>query len=153
MEARTREILQNVLEMKDIGNSFYKDKLYADAEAAYSGALHCLDEDKTGHPEIRALTLTLLSNRAQSSICQGYYEEALISCDEALTMDPKHPKVLYRRGVAHAKLGHREEVEGCAEMLRTIGCQKEAEELLSLAPATMDDLEYFLYRMFLYRMS
>ena len=55
--------------------------------------------------QLRALRVTLPSNKAMAELKLGLFAEAARSAGEALKADPQHPKSLFRRGVARARLG------------------------------------------------
>jgi peptidylprolyl isomerase len=112
------EKLAAATEMKLEGNALFKSKAFDDAVAKYSAALACLgevnedvemdsdDEDEfefDGHPEVRALQISLYLNLSMSYMKQNRWSETISSCDVVLKGDNSNAKALYRRGVSFAR--------------------------------------------------
>ena len=125
-------LLSYALRMKEEGNAAFQRGQYADAEERYNTALEALDGAPAAILEVRVLMLTVYANRAQLSINQGSFEEALIRCAQALALDPYHVKALYRRGVAAAKVARCDIREDSVVRLRALGCGPDADALQAL---------------------
>ncbi|CAD5220183.1 unnamed protein product [Bursaphelenchus xylophilus] len=74
------------------GNEHFKHKRFNNAVKSYSKALEF------------EVTPVILGNRAQAYLKMESYEKALADTTEALKLDPKHEKSLYRRALAAEKL-------------------------------------------------
>ncbi|KAF5397287.1 Tetratricopeptide repeat protein 1 [Paragonimus heterotremus] len=79
------------LEVKERGNSLFKDSQYSDALTEYSAAL---DRCPLIYQKERSF---MLSNRAACHIKLGAPDAALSDCDEALKLQPNYVRCLQRR--------------------------------------------------------
>eukprot|EP00759_Apiculatamorpha_spiralis_P006002 PhF_6_TR13544/c0_g1_i1/m.21646 len=139
------DVLSSVNSIKEEGNQFFRRKEYAEAESRYSFALHLLDnaksfQDAKQHENALELTVTLLTNRAQTSLLQGFPDEAMQSCFEALSLKGNHEKALYRCGIAAARVGDVEVVDEIIPKIVSLnyeGGAKHAQEI-------MDELNHSL---------
>ncbi|KAL4433050.1 hypothetical protein ABPG77_006477 [Micractinium sp. CCAP 211/92] len=82
-------------ELKQQGNTAFKEKHYALAQQFYTKAL---DEDPA-NPQLWA-------NRAFAAIRLEEFGSAIADASKALELDPKYAKAFYRRGDASYALGH-----------------------------------------------
>eukprot|EP00760_Papus_ankaliazontas_P035649 PhM_4_TR7953/c0_g1_i1/m.2927 len=143
MEPDVMEILSSTSDLcvaasrlKDRANEFFKKADYARAEERYSLALSFLD-DTTPNDQTVALMVTVLSNRAQCSLNQGHYDEALQGADEAVGLDPTHAKSQYRRALAALHLKRNDIFRLSLDCLKDIGKVGEVAELEALVtPST-----------------
>ena len=119
--ATSSQVVEFVEAIKKVGNDHFSSKRYADAEAQYSYGLSLLDNQNLEDAYILQLFITLLANRAQCSIAQGNYDEAVQSCDEGLAHAPRHSKLLYRRALACAHLGDGRAFQANRDALSQLG--------------------------------
>lgn len=91
------------IEWKEIGNLHFQNKQYSEAAESYRSGLEAMG---VSHSPDLELKVNLLSNHAQALCKLKEYTEAERSCDEALQINPKHGKVLYRRAVVRTSLFH-----------------------------------------------
>jgi len=99
-----KQYMYNAAEMlKNEGNEAVKGEKYAEALTKYSKAL----ENLGGHtgPEVKTLSIQLLNNSALCHLKRKHYDKAVEAADQALGIDPKSFKALFRRGQARAELG------------------------------------------------
>ncbi|KAG8193044.1 hypothetical protein JTE90_028156 [Oedothorax gibbosus] len=82
-----REKIAELERMK--GNEAYKAQDYKEAEIYYTRSLSAYKTAKS------------LNNRAQTYIKLKRYLEAVLDCNEAISMEPSNVKALFRRGIAH----------------------------------------------------
>lgn len=95
----------NAAEMlKNEGNAHVKAERYSEALPKYSKALDNL-KDQSG-ADVPPLKLSLLNNSALCHLKMKHFGEALESCEEALKVDPRAFKALFRRGQAQAGMGN-----------------------------------------------
>jgi len=102
-EGQRQYKLMTAERLKKEGNDFVISKKYGDAIDKYSKALDCLS-GVTGD-EISALQVVLLSNQALCHLGAEDYPAALEASEDAMKIDPKCAKALFRHGLAKAKLG------------------------------------------------
>jgi len=94
----------NAAEMlKNEGNAEVKAERYTEALAKYAKAI----ENLSGHAgaDVGPIQVGLYNNSALCHLKLKDYGEAIKAGDEALKIDPKAYKALYRRGQAKAELG------------------------------------------------
>eukprot|EP00435_Cladocopium_sp_Y103_P018264 s2781_g4.t1 len=98
--------------LKNQGNDHIKAQKYADALKAYSKALENLKP--FGGDDVSQLRLSLLLNSAMCHLKQKEPEKTLQVCEEALQINSKSVKALFRRGLARVDLG--QHAEGVGDM-------------------------------------
>lgn len=98
--------------LKNQGNDHIKAQKYADALKAYSKALENLKP--FGGDDVSQLRLSLLLNSAMCHLKQKEPEKTLQVCEEALQINSKSVKALFRRGLARVDLGQL--AEGVGDM-------------------------------------
>mmetsp|Transcript_10183 Transcript_10183/g.18568 ORF Transcript_10183/g.18568 Transcript_10183/m.18568 type:complete len:330 (-) Transcript_10183:196-1185(-) len=96
------------LDLKDKGNESYHASKFEEAARLYGDCLVALHFE--GTPEENGevasrLQLPVCTNLAACLIEMGGYERCIEICNIALTVDSKAVKAIYRRGVAHFRLG------------------------------------------------
>eukprot|EP00966_Prymnesium_polylepis_P203882 4723251-Prymnesium_polylepis.1 len=100
--------LSSASALKVRGNDMFKKANNAAALEAYTAALDevrglaTIDQQWAEAP-LRALRVSLLSNAAAVHIKSERWVEAVKSATEGLQLEPSHPKMLYRRGVAWSR--------------------------------------------------
>lgn len=82
------------MSLKDIGNDHYHNRNYAKAIEYYLKHIEANPTEASGY-----------NNLAMSQWKLQRYEECLASCDEAIRLDPKYKKVIFRRMQTYTKLG------------------------------------------------
>ncbi|GBL92909.1 Sperm-associated antigen 1, partial [Araneus ventricosus] len=87
LSAAEREHIANLERIK--GNEAFKAQDYEEAALYYTRSLSAFRTAKT------------LNNRAQTHLKLKNYLEAVIDCNEVISMEPNNIKALYRRGIAH----------------------------------------------------
>mmetsp|Transcript_21783 Transcript_21783/g.29980 ORF Transcript_21783/g.29980 Transcript_21783/m.29980 type:complete len:186 (+) Transcript_21783:109-666(+) len=118
----TKSKIQKARDYKDAGNSLFKEDEFEKAKFQYhlgilevksllsqqdskmtallpSSATTKLSEEET--KEVQELSVFLHSNLALCNLKEGKPERAVKACTEALNINPKHQKSLYRRGKAY----------------------------------------------------
>ncbi|BBN19665.1 stress-induced-phosphoprotein 1 [Marchantia polymorpha subsp. ruderalis] len=99
-EKEKRERKAQALKEKELGNEFYKKKLFDEAVSHYTKALELYDED-----------ISFLTNRAAVYLEMGQYENCIKDCDKAVERGREvHAdykmisRALTRKGTAYVKL-------------------------------------------------
>jgi hypothetical protein len=104
---------------KEEGNEYFtKEKDYEKASRAYRrgvNAIKGLNKANSGDDQVKALLLSLQTNLSMMSFKLQKYKQSETVASNALTIDPKHVKSLYRRAAARRKLG---DPEGAREDLK-----------------------------------
>lgn len=98
-----KQYMTNAAEMlKNEGNTAVKAEKYSEALGKYSKAL----ENLKGHAgnDVDALKVSLLNNSALCNLKTKDYQAAFEASEEALKVDPKSFKALFRRGQARAEM-------------------------------------------------
>ncbi|XP_013403634.1 peptidyl-prolyl cis-trans isomerase D [Lingula anatina] len=106
------KILEVAMLIKGVGNTFFKNKEFDKAKMKYMKALRYLKKmDETlqfcGEEEIEVenkAMLPVILNIAASCLKLQDYEISLTHCNEALDIDHKNTKALFRRGQAQSGL-------------------------------------------------
>lgn len=104
MSAQQRYMFNAAEMLKNEGNTHVKNEQYVEALKKYTKAL----ENITGHTgnDASALQLSLLNNAALCYLKTKEFEKALKASEDALKVDPRSFKALFRRGQAHEALGN-----------------------------------------------
>lgn len=87
------------IELKDLGNKAFADGDFISAEQYYRDAISL---DGTSH--------ILYTNLSAALLGQERYEEALMSANEAIKLDPSWLKAYFRKATALEKLGRKREL-------------------------------------------
>jgi len=103
MGAQKQYVYNGALHLKNEGNNCIKKEEYSKALESYDRAIENL-RPHSGD-DVKTLRLQLLSNAALCHLKGKTFRKALEVCDEALKLDPKAFKPLYRRGLAHEGMG------------------------------------------------
>mmetsp|Transcript_91112 Transcript_91112/g.195379 ORF Transcript_91112/g.195379 Transcript_91112/m.195379 type:complete len:566 (-) Transcript_91112:181-1878(-) len=91
--------------LKNEGNDCIKKENYAEALSKYGKALDNL-KSHAGSEEVSTLQVNLLNNSALCHLKTKDFTAALDATQEALKVDPRSFKALFRRGQARAELGN-----------------------------------------------
>ncbi|KAE9007347.1 hypothetical protein PR003_g16666 [Phytophthora rubi] len=101
------ERMRMVVKNKEEGNELFRDGNHKHAAARYVKALtHAskfFDLAEADKEEVNAIKLSLYLNLAQCYIKMENYTKAVSNCNEALALDAKSVKALYRRAAAYEK--------------------------------------------------
>ena len=94
---------------KEEGNKYFtEEKDYEKASRAYRkgvNAIKNLNAANTGDEQVKSLLLVLQTNLSMMQFKLCKYSQSKSIASKALEIDPHHVKALYRRAVAHRKLG------------------------------------------------
>jgi tetratricopeptide (TPR) repeat protein len=94
---------------KEEGNKYFtEEKDYEKASRAYRkgvNAIKNLNTANTGDEQVKSLLLVLQTNLSMVQFKLSKYSQSKSIASKALDIDPHHVKALYRRAVAHRKLG------------------------------------------------
>ncbi|KAG8198691.1 hypothetical protein JTE90_015515 [Oedothorax gibbosus] len=113
-------------QIKMSGNFFFKRQDFVTSNMKYKKALRYLNKlheaneiDPSLEKSLNALVLPCILNSAACKLKLKQYDKALEDCDEALDIEPKNPKALYRRGQAfHGKGDYDRSLTDLHEALR-----------------------------------
>ncbi|CAI5737506.1 unnamed protein product [Hyaloperonospora brassicae] len=101
------ERMRMVTKNKEEGNELFRDGNHKHAAARYVKALaHAskfFDLSESDTKEVNAIKLSLYLNLAQCYLKMENYTKVVGNCNEALALDAKSVKALYRRAVAYEK--------------------------------------------------
>mmetsp|Transcript_51676 Transcript_51676/g.82110 ORF Transcript_51676/g.82110 Transcript_51676/m.82110 type:complete len:311 (+) Transcript_51676:108-1040(+) len=127
------EKLRWAIELKDQANQFYNNQNFEEAARLYNDCLVALDLD--GDPEENRevqlkLQLPVCTNLAACTIEMARYQQCIEICNIAIDVDPKCAKALYRRGLAHYRLGDH------------VSARPDFEAALREARTTREEMEY-----------
>ncbi|KFM57362.1 Peptidyl-prolyl cis-trans isomerase D, partial [Stegodyphus mimosarum] len=108
------------------GNIYFKKEDFVTANMKYKKALrylnklHEVNEANTElEKRMNALVVPCILNSAACKLKMKMYDRALEDCDEALDIEPKNPKALFRRGQAfHGKSDYERSLADLQEALR-----------------------------------
>ncbi|MCO5568492.1 hypothetical protein L7F22_022191 [Adiantum nelumboides] len=104
------------LQLKEKGNAFFASQDWCKAIRYYGECIiKLIQEGKEKEDE--NLLLAAYSNRAEAYMKLGSYQEALIDCEAALSIDPDHVKSEYRKGRALHGLMQFQDASVCLEGL------------------------------------
>ncbi|XP_055928639.1 peptidyl-prolyl cis-trans isomerase D-like [Argiope bruennichi] len=113
-------------QVKLSGNGFFRKEDYVTANMKYKKALRYLNKlhevnevDAELEKRLNAVVLPCILNSAACKLKLKLYDRALEDCDEALDIEAKNPKALYRRGQAfHGKGDYERSLTDLHEALR-----------------------------------
>lgn len=98
--------------LKEEGNDYFtKEKDYEKASRSYRrgvNAIKGLNKANAGDEQVKALLLSLQTNLSMMSFKLQKYKQSETVATNALAIDPKHVKSLYRRAAARRRLGDSE---------------------------------------------
>ncbi|RLN72219.1 hypothetical protein BBJ28_00000537 [Nothophytophthora sp. Chile5] len=101
------ERMRMVVKNKEEGNELFRDGNFKHAAARYVKALShsakFFDLSEADQTEVDALKLSLYLNLAQCYLKMENWSKTVANCQDALALDPKNVKALYRRAVAYEK--------------------------------------------------
>eukprot|EP01100_Stratorugosa_tubuloviscum_P010122 TRINITY_DN430_c0_g1_i1.p1 TRINITY_DN430_c0_g1~~TRINITY_DN430_c0_g1_i1.p1 ORF type:complete len:483 (+),score=204.91 TRINITY_DN430_c0_g1_i1:901-2349(+) len=95
--------LKKLKEIKNVGNSFYKESSFENASQTYSKGLNLIEDLER---ELKAIKFLFLLNLAATSLNANDYPKTVIICTKILEVEPKNCKALWRRGVANSRLNN-----------------------------------------------
>lgn len=125
-----QEKLDWALEMKDQANALYTSSKFDDAAKLYNDCLVALDLEGSEEEKAEVATrlqLPVCTNLAACMIEMGRYGRCIEICNLALSVDSQCPKALYRRGLAHYRLGDHSSARPDFEAaLRAVRSQRDA---------------------------
>jgi len=135
------EKLRWAIELKDQANQFYNNQNFEEAARLYNDCLVALDLD--GDPDENRevqlkLQLPVCTNLAACTIEMGRYQNCIEICDIAIGVDPKCAKALYRRGLAHYRLG--DHISARPDFEAALTEARAAREEYGEEPRALDDL-------------
>ncbi|GIX82467.1 peptidyl-prolyl cis-trans isomerase D [Caerostris extrusa] len=113
-------------QVKISGNAFFRKEDYITANMKYKKALRYLNKlheinevDYDLEKRLNTVVLPCILNSAACKLKLKLYDRALEDCDEALDIEAKNPKALYRRGQAfHGKGDYDRSLADLQEALR-----------------------------------
>ncbi|KAG2787009.1 hypothetical protein PC129_g3875 [Phytophthora cactorum] len=101
------ERMRMVVKNKEEGNELFRDGNHKHAAARYVKALtHAskfFDLTEADKEEVNAIKLSLYLNLAQCYLKMENYSKTVANCNDALALDARSVKALYRRAVAYEK--------------------------------------------------
>ncbi|KAK8397461.1 hypothetical protein O3P69_004900 [Scylla paramamosain] len=112
-DATMEELVAVVSNIKDSGNTFFKDQKYPVAVFKYKKSLaylnyikdNCVGERTDFSPEdlgtLSSLAVSCLLNHALCCSKMGQFDKAIADCNKALELDANNPKIYFRRGQAY----------------------------------------------------
>lgn len=103
MGAQKQYVYNGALQLKTEGNQHIQNQEFSKALEAYDRAITNLRPH--GGADVDTLKVQLMSNASLCHIKQNNFRKALDTTEEALKVDEKAVKPLYRRGLAHEGLG------------------------------------------------
>eukprot|EP00930_Biecheleria_cincta_P101272 TRINITY_DN92900_c0_g1_i1.p1 TRINITY_DN92900_c0_g1~~TRINITY_DN92900_c0_g1_i1.p1 ORF type:complete len:562 (+),score=168.81 TRINITY_DN92900_c0_g1_i1:242-1687(+) len=103
MGAQKQYYYNAAMMLKNEGNAHIKNEKYSDALTVYNKAL---DNIKVhSGDDVEQLRLSLLLNSAMCYLKQKDYRQTVDTCEQALKINSKSVKALFRRGLARLELG------------------------------------------------
>lgn len=116
-EKRLRQRLDLAKAQKDKGNEFFKKQEFQQAAEYYSKAHRLAGTIKISAEltnqdvidSVRQVTLACLTNKALALSRLEDHEAVVKTCSEALELDPKNEKAMYRRATSQKELGRFQE--------------------------------------------
>merc|ERR1719502_1136992 len=107
MGAQKNYVYNGALQLKTAGNNCVKEQKWKEALESYDRAIENLRPH--AGDDVKTLRLQCLSNAALCHLKNKNFRKGIDVCDEALGIDPKAFKPMYRRGLAHEGLGDYEQ--------------------------------------------
>ena len=107
-DADPTEILTEAMNQKEEGNAAFKSGDLTGASRLYrrgASALKPLNKVNSGDEQVKGLLLSLQNNLSMVCFKQNKAQMSRNIATKALAIDPVNVKALYRRAVAHRKLG------------------------------------------------
>ncbi|RVE67671.1 hypothetical protein OJAV_G00105420 [Oryzias javanicus] len=122
------KVLSVAEDVKNIGNSLFKNQNWKAAVNKYSKALRYLEVggehlEKESRQKLVATTLSCHLNTAACKLKMQLWQEAVDSCGEALELNQSNPKALFRR--AQAWQGLKENGKAMADLKKAQGVAPE----------------------------
>lgn len=105
----TTEVIIRASTLKEEGNEHFKSGELEKAMRAYrkgTNVLKPLNKNNTGDDQVKALYISLQTNLSMVCYKQNKTKLSLDVASQALKVDPSNVKALYRRAMAHRKLGN-----------------------------------------------
>jgi len=96
-------VYKGALGLKSEGNAHIQNQEYSKALESYDRAIENLRPH--AGDDVKTLRLQLLSNAALCHLKGSNFRKAMDVCEEALKLDPKAVKPMFRRGLAHEGMG------------------------------------------------
>ncbi|KAI8052144.1 hypothetical protein BDF22DRAFT_690197 [Syncephalis plumigaleata] len=109
--------LNQAIEEKERGNVHFKAGEWENARITYQKALYYLNDvwEEELEEEARLVRITLLNNLAAVLLKQENYTAVIDQCHEALALDGRHSKALYRLAQAQFALGRYDEASASVD--------------------------------------
>merc|ERR1719343_446188 len=103
MNSQKQYVYNGALNLKNEGNTAIKNEQYKEALTSYGRAIENL-RPHGGFEDVRQLQVMLMTNSALCHIKQKEYKQAIDISNDALKINPKSVKAIFRRGLAHFEL-------------------------------------------------
>lgn len=134
--------------IRQSGNHYFRREDYILANAKYKKALRYLNRlhevnelSKEQESQIAVVVLPCILNSAASKLKLKRYHQALDDCDEALDLEPKHPKALFRRGQAFH--GMRDYEKSMANLQQALSLSPNNKAILSEIAAVKGEMQAY----------
>ncbi|CAN8033166.1 unnamed protein product [Ixodes persulcatus] len=134
--------------IRQSGNHYFRKEDFVKAHSKYKKALRYLNKlhevnelSKEQESKIAAVVLPCILNSAASKLKLKRYDQALDDCDEALDLEPKHPKALFRRGQAFH--GMRDYEKSMANLQQALSLSPNNKAILSEIAAVKGEMQAY----------
>ncbi|XP_037568923.1 peptidyl-prolyl cis-trans isomerase D-like isoform X1 [Dermacentor silvarum] len=134
--------------IRQSGNYYFRKEDYVSANAKYKKALRYLNKlhevnelSKEQESKIASVVLPCILNSAASKLKLKRYHQALDDCDEALDLEPRHPKALFRRGQAFH--GMRDYEKSMANLQQALSLSPNNKAILSEIAAVKGEMQAY----------
>ncbi|KAK8787714.1 cyclophilin 40 isoform X3 [Amblyomma americanum] len=134
--------------IRQSGNHYFRKEEYVSANAKYKKALRYLNRlhevnelSKEQESKIAVVVLPCILNSAASKLKLKRYHQALDDCDEALDLEPRHPKALFRRGQAFH--GMRDYEKSMANLQQALSLSPNNKAILSEIAAVKGEMQAY----------
>lgn len=141
-------ILNVAEKIKQSGNHYFRREDYVRANSKYKKALRYLnrlhevnDLSKEQEGKIVMVVLPCILNCAATKLKMKQYDRALDDCDEALDLEPHHPKALFRRGQAFH--GMRDYDKSMADLRQALLLAPDDKAILSEMAAVRGEMQAY----------